>query len=109
MENNKLTFEIKTKEEEEREKEELKKKKEAFQEKKNKYSLFFNNPTGIEFLRDVAITSGIFKKRALFYNSQGLVDMNKICFSDGYREMFLEILDLLNEDIINKVLEKNGK
>ena len=104
--NNKLEFQLLSKTDEERIKKEIENKKKDFQNKKDKYSLFFNNETGIEFLKELATKSGFFQKRALFYNSQNSVDTSKICFADGYREMFLEVLTLLNEDIINKILSK---
>lgn len=109
QENNKKYDFILTEEQEEELKREREEKAKIFQEKKQKYSAFFNDETGIEFLKELKERSGILRQRALFYNSQNSVDISKISFADGYREMFLEILGFLNNEIINKVLDYDRK
>jgi hypothetical protein len=83
------------------------KKKNLLKEKKERYSNFFDNPTGIEFLKEVLNKSGLFTKHSCFYSTNNSTDPLKIAFSDGYRELFLEILNLLEDKLLIKIIKND--
>lgn len=83
------------------------KQKKALETKKKEYSNLLNTKTGIEFLREIAAKSGFLNKHCGLYQGNS-TDPLKLAFADGYRELFLEIINLLNEELLIKILN-NGK